>query len=214
VSYGKFQAAIFDYGGVMAKSPLGRIEMLATQFKADKEAIIQLILGENADFDNPWFEAECGRQPLDKTFAEKMQKIFDQHDLLFNLEVFRSWVADAVNEPDLIMEELVLELKESEIKVALLTNSVPEFWPVIERTIDTKLFDCIIDSSVAGFRKPDKRIYELASIGLNVQPSSCVMIDDLAHNIDGAQNAGMQGVLFTTSEKTKLTVLKYFRSLD
>ena len=198
----------------MAKSPLGRIEMLATQFKADKETITQLILGENADFDNPWFEAECGRQPLDKTFAEKMQKIFDQHDLLFNLEVFRSWVADAVNEPDLIMEELVLELKESEIKVALLTNSVPEFWPVIERTIDTKLFDCIIDSSVAGFRKPDKRIYELASIGLNVQPSSCVMIDDLAHNIDGAQNAGMQGVLFTTSEKTKLTVLKYFRSLD
>ena len=198
----------------MAKSPLGRIEMLATQFKADKETIIQLILGENADFDNPWFEAECGRQPLDKTFAEKMQKIFDQHDLLFNLEVFRSWVADAVNEPDLIMEELVLELKESEIKVALLTNSVPEFWPVIEKTIDTELFDCIIDSSVAGFRKPDKRIYELASIGLNVQPSSCVMIDDLAHNIDGAQSAGMQGVLFTTSEKTKLTVLRYFRSLD
>ena len=32
----------------MAKSPLGRIEMLATQFKADKETIIQLILGENA----------------------------------------------------------------------------------------------------------------------------------------------------------------------
>ena len=198
----------------MAKSPLGRIEMLATQFKADKETIIQLILGENADFDNPWFEAECGRQPLDETFAEKMQMIFNQHDLLFNLEFFRSWVADAVNEPDLIMEELVLELKESEIKVALLTNSVPEFWPVIEKTIDTGLFDCIIDSSVVGFRKPDKRIYELASIGLNVQPSSCVMIDDLAHNIDGAQNAGMQGVLFTTSEKTKLTVLKYFRSLD
>ena len=63
MSHGKFQAAIFDYGGVMAKSPLGRIEMLATQFKADKETIIQLILGENADFDNPWFEAECGRQP-------------------------------------------------------------------------------------------------------------------------------------------------------
>ena len=188
--------------------------MLATQFNADKETIIQLILGENADFVNPWFEAECGRQPIDETFAGKMQKIFNQHDLLFNLEFFRSWVADAVNEPDLIMKELVLELKESEIKVALLTNSVPEFWPVIEKTIDTGLFDCIIDSSAVGFRKPDKRIYELASIGLDVQPSSCVMIDDLAHNIHGAQKAGMQGVLFTTSEKTKLTVLKYFRPLD
>ena len=119
----------------MAKSPLGRIEMLATQFRSDKKALTQLILGENADFDNPWFEAECGRQPLDEIFAEKMQKIFNQHDLVFNLEVFRSWVIDAVNEPDPIMEELVLELKELEIKVALLTNSVPEFWPVIENRI-------------------------------------------------------------------------------
>tara|TARA_Y100001970_G_scaffold163653_1_gene199996 strand:+ start:2234 stop:2878 length:645 start_codon:yes stop_codon:yes gene_type:complete len=214
VSLGKFQAAIFDYGGVMAKSPLGRIEMLATQFRSDKKALTQLILGENADFDNPWFEAECGRQPLDEIFAEKMQKIFNQHDLVFNLEVFRSWVIDAVNEPDPIMEELVLELKELEIKVALLTNSVPEFWPVIENTIETGLFDCIIDSSVVGFRKPDKRIYELASKGLSVQTSSCIMIDDLAHNIEGAQNAGMQGVLFTTPEETKLSVLRYFRGLD
>ncbi len=198
----------------MAKSPLGRIEMLATQFRSDKKALTQLILGENADFDNPWFEAECGRQPLDEIFAEKMQKIFNQHDLVFNLEVFRSWVIDAVNEPDPIMEELVLELKELEIKVALLTNSVPEFWPVIENTIETGLFDCIIDSSVVGFRKPDKRIYELASKGLSVQTSSCIMIDDLAHNIEGAQNAGMQGVLFTTPEETKLSVLRYFRGLD
>ncbi len=195
----------------MAKSPLGRIEMLATQFRADKQTIIQLILGENADFDNPWFEAECGRQPLDETFAEKMQKIFNQHELIFNLEFFRSWVADAINEPDLIMEELVHELKESKIKVALLTNSVPEFWPVIEKTINTRLFDCIIDSSVVGFRKPDKRIYEFASRVLSVRTSSCVMIDDLTHNIEGAQNAGMQGVLFTTPEETKLSVLKYFR---
>jgi len=185
--------------------------MLATQFRADKQTIIQLILGENADFDNPWFEAECGRQPLDETFAEKMQKIFNQHELIFNLEFFRSWVADAINEPDLIMEELVHELKESKIKVALLTNSVPEFWPVIEKTINTRLFDCIIDSSVVGFRKPDKRIYEFASRVLSVRTSSCVMIDDLTHNIEGAQNAGMQGVLFTTPEETKLSVLKYFR---
>ena len=195
----------------MAKSPLGRIEMLATQFRADKQTIIQLILGENADFDNPWFEAECGRQPLDETFAEKMQKIFNQHELIFNLEFFRSWVADAINEPDLIMEELVHELKESKIKVALLTNSVPEFWPVIEKTINTRLFDCIIDSSVVGFRKPDKRIYEFASRALSVRTNSCVMVDDLTHNIEGAQNAGMQGVLFTTPEETKLSVLKYFR---
>ena len=140
-----------------------------------------------------------------------MQKIFNQHELIFNLEFFRSWVADAINEPDLIMEELVHELKESKIKVALLTNSVPEFWPVIEKTINTRLFDCIIDSSVVGFRKPDKRIYEFASRVLSVRTSSCVMIDDLTHNIEGAQNAGMQGVLFTTPEETKLSVLKYFR---
>ena len=171
----------------MAKSPLGRVEMLADHFGAGKEMIMGLILGQNSADDNPWFDAECGHQPLNEDFGQRMQKIFNNHNLTFDLSYFRAWVADAVNEPDLGMERIVNQLKEDGIKVGLLTNSVPEFWPVIERTINTKLFDCIVDSSKVGLRKPDERIYELTARKLGMSTSSCVMIDDLHHNVKGAE---------------------------
>tara|TARA_B100001758_G_C18220353_1_gene509914 strand:- start:55 stop:693 length:639 start_codon:yes stop_codon:yes gene_type:complete len=206
-----FKAAIFDYGGVMAKSPLGRVEMLADHFGAGKEMIMGLILGQNSADDNPWFDAECGHQPLNEDFGQRMQKIFNNHNLTFDLSYFRAWVADAVNEPDLGMERIVNQLKEDGIKVGLLTNSVPEFWPVIERTINTKLFDCIVDSSQVGVRKPDERIYELTARKLGMSTSSCVMIDDLHHNVKGAEKTGMAGILFISSKQTEEAINNYFR---
>lgn len=195
----------------MAKSPLGRVEMLADHFGAGKEMIMGLILGQNSADDNPWFDAECGHQPLNEDFGQRMQKIFNNHNLTFDLRYFRSWVADAVNEPDLGMERVVNQLKEDGIKVGLLTNSVPEFWPVIERTINTKLFDCIVDSSQVGVRKPDERIYELTARKLGMSTSSCVMIDDLHHNVKGAEKTGMAGILFTSSKETEEAIKNYFR---
>jgi len=205
-----FKAAIFDYGGVMAKSPLGRVEMLADHFGAGKEMIMGLILGQNSADDNPWFDAECGLQPLNEDFGQRMQKIFNNHNLTFDLSYFRAWVADAVNEPDLGMERVVKQLKEEGIKVGLLTNSVPEFWPVIEQTINTKLFDCIVDSSQVGIRKPDERIYKLTARKLGMQTNSCVMIDDLEHNIKGAEQAGMAGILFSSAEETEYAIKRFF----
>ena len=195
----------------MAKSPLGRVEMLADHFGARKEMIMGLILGQNSADDNPWFDAECGHQPLNEDFGQRMQKIFNNHNLTFDLSYFRAWVADAVNEPDLGMERIVNQLKEDGIKVGLLTNSVPEFWPVIERTINTKLFDCIVDSSQVGVRKPDERIYELTARKLGMSTSSCVMIDDLHHNVKGAEKTGMAGILFTSSKETEEAIKNYFR---
>ena len=194
----------------MAKSPLGRVEMLADHFGAGKEMIMGLILGQNSADDNPWFDAECGHQPLNEDFGQRMQKIFNNHNLTFDLSYFRAWVADAVNEPDLGMERVVKQLKEEGIKVGLLTNSVPEFWAVIERTINTNLFDYIVDSSQVGIRKPDERIYELTARKLGVSTSSCVMIDDLYHNIKGAEQAGMAGILFTSAEETEYAIKRFF----
>jgi len=194
----------------MAKSPLGRVEKLATEFKADKDTIIRLILGEDSNLDNPWFDAERGSQPLDKVFAQRMQIIFDEHGLIFDLDYFRSWVSDAVNEPDPEMEQLLRRLKASGVRVALLTNSVPEFWTVIQETINTEIFDCVVDSSKVGLRKPEMKIYELVAEKLGVKTASCIMIDDLEHNIEGAKRAGMEGVLFTTSEETSRNVLRCF----
>ena len=58
----------------MAKSPLGRVEMLADHFGAGKEMIMGLILGQNSADDNPWFDAECGRQPLMKILVKECRR--------------------------------------------------------------------------------------------------------------------------------------------
>ena len=207
------QAAIFDYGGVMSFSPLWRVELLADAMQVPKEIFSKIIFGgAHSDKENPWHEAECGRQPLNIKFAEKMQKRLAPYGATFDLDFFLPWVSEAENDPDPAMIEVVNELRQAGYRLALLTNAVREFRPVIEKTVPIyDLFDVIIDSSEVGMRKPDKEIYDLTSQKLAVESHQCLMIDDLIANVHGAENAGMQGLLFTTSDETAAAIRHTFQ---
>lgn len=65
----------------------------------------------------------------------------------------------------------------------------------------TDYFDVVILSSEVGLVKPDVRIYNLASEKLGLKPEECVFIDDIQANADGAQNAGMQAITYTSYSK-------------
>ena len=207
------KAAIFDYGGVMSFSPLWRVKLLADAMKVPKEIFSKIIFGgSQSEQENPWHEAECGRQPLDSTFAKKMQERLAPYGATFDLDFFLPWVAEAENEADPAMISVVEELRKAGYRLALLTNAVREFRPVIEKTIRTSdLFDVIVDSSEVGMRKPDKEIYDLTSNRLGVENSQCLMIDDLIANVQGAENAGMQGLQFTTSDETAASIRNTFQ---
>ena len=197
----------------MAKSPIGRVHMLARELNTDPELVISLLLGESSDYLNPWFEAECGRQPLDQVFEEKMQKICDPFGITFRLDIFLPWVTEAINYADEEMSETVRWLKSKDIPVALLTNSVPEFRSVIEKTIPIHdLFNVIVDSSEVGYRKPDRKIYEITAGRLGVQESACLMVDDLEHNVFGARQTGMTALNFKDSLKVKKKIFALFNS--
>ncbi len=56
------------------------------------------------------------------------------------------------------------------------------------------VFRVIVNSSRVGVAKPDERIYRLAAEQMGVEPSACVHIDDLAHNVEGARQAGFYGI--------------------
>jgi len=55
-------------------------------------------------------------------------------------------------------------------------------------------FKVIVNSSRVGMAKPDARIYHLAAERIGAEPSACVHIDDLPHNVEGAREAGFQGI--------------------
>ena len=93
------------------------------------------------------------------------------------------------------MTELIRSLR-PQYKVAMLSNIGPgvmdELFPESERP---ELFDAVILSSEAGVVKPNREAFELAAQRLSLSPKECVMIDDLPVNVEGAQMAGMQGII-------------------
>ena len=53
------------------------------------------------------------------------------------------------------------------------------------------LFHHVIESSKAGIRKPDPRIYQMMVEKLGVDPRQCVYLDDLGINLKPAREMGM-----------------------
>ncbi|MNX51157.1 Fructose-1-phosphate phosphatase YqaB [compost metagenome] len=72
-----------------------------------------------------------------------------------------------------------------------------------------ELFDTVVLSSDIGMTKPSPDIFEFAAHRLGVQPEECLMIDDLLGNIQGAERAGMKGVVYSTFEQATSSIEDY-----
>ena len=59
------------------------------------------------------------------------------------------------------------------------------------------LFDCVIESSKEGIRKPDPRFYEIACEIVGVAPAQAVFLDDLGVNLKPARAMGMHTIKVT-----------------
>jgi len=63
-----------------------------------------------------------------------------------------------------------------------------------------QLFDVVVLSGEEGVTKPSPEIYAICAERLGVDATDCVMIDDIADNVAGADIAGMKGILFENNE--------------
>lgn len=97
--------------------------------------------------------------------------------------------------------ELATSLK-SRYKIGLLSNigneTMDSLFPADERKT---IFDAFILSSDVGLIKPSREIYNVTAEQLDEQPEDCLMIDDIPANVEGAKQAGMQALLFTTNQQ-------------
>lgn len=74
-------------------------------------------------------------------------------------------------------------------------------------------FDHVIESSKAGIRKPDPRIYQLMCTTIGVAPAACVYLDDLGINCKPAAALGMKAIK-VVSEAQALDDLSRALGLD
>ncbi|HEX5158214.1 MAG TPA: HAD family phosphatase [Ktedonobacterales bacterium] len=85
-------------------------------------------------------------------------------------------------------------------RTAILTNSFLGAREQEEQRYGfTSMVELAIYSHEEGVRKPDPRIYGIASERLGVPPAEIVFLDDLPENIDAARAFGMQAILFTST---------------
>ena len=107
----------------------------------------------------------------------------------------------------------ILKYLDSKYKLHIITNGFQEVQnlKLINSGID-KFFKTVTNSEMAGVKKPNQKIFQLAINKANADFNSSVMIgDNLEADILGALNVGMDAILFNYH---KITVPKEVNSIN
>ena len=197
------EAVIWDFGGVFTTSPFEAFN----RYEAEKglpRDLIRRVNATNPDT-NAWALFE--RNEID---ASRFDALFLEESTALGHPVRGADVLPLLSGQ--LRPRMVAALKacKARFKVGCITNNVvSEHSPgqdAGQRMAGAMaqvmpLFDAIIESSKAGVRKPDPRIYLMMCDLLAVQPEACVYLDDLGINCKPAAGLGMQAIKVTTEDQ-------------
>jgi len=101
----------------------------------------------------------------------------------------------------------LLSMIKNRYKLILLSNTDVERFGLIKKKFpEIFIFDDYVLSYEVGYMKPHPRIYKEALAKAQARAEECVFLDDLAENIEGARDVGMNAILYGphTDLKTEL----------
>lgn len=195
-----FRAVIFDFGGVITSSPFEAFNRLEAERGLPKDSV-RRINATNPD-DNAWarFErAEIDAAAFDTAFAAEAAAL---GLALTGADVIACLAGDV--RPRMV--DALDALKAAGYAIGCITNNVragkgsamvfddaraAEIAAIMAR------FDHVIESSKAGVRKPDPRIYQMMCDALALEPAGCIYLDDLGVNCKPAAAIGMAAIKVT-----------------
>jgi len=198
----EIEAIVCDFGGVLT-TPLLQ-SFMAFQ---DETGISTETLGKGmqaateANGDNPLFEMERG----EITEAAFLELLTDHLEPLLGhrpeMHRFKEIYFEALD-PNPPMIELMRELKGEGYTMAMLTNNVREWEPLWRSMLPVdEIFETVVDSGFVGCRKPESRIYELTLERIGYPADTCLFVDDVLVNVEGARKAGLHAVHFQDNEQ-------------
>jgi putative hydrolase of the HAD superfamily len=199
-----FNTVIFDFGGVITTSPFEAFNRMEATRGLPKD-FVRSVNARNPD-DNAWakFErAECNAAEFDALFAAEALALGHELD---GASVIACLSGDI--RPNMVAALDVLKSKG--FALGCITNNVPSGKGAGMAGSDEKAaaiaavmgrFDHIIESSKAGVRKPDPRIYAMMCEALAVVPSQCIYLDDLGINCKPAAAMGMAAIKVTSGDQ-------------
>jgi putative hydrolase of the HAD superfamily len=194
---------IFDFGGVITSSPFEAFNRMEAE-RGLPQDFVRRVNSTNPD-DNAWakFErAEIDVDGFDAAFAAEAEAM--GHSL-----VGASVIACLAGDIRPYMVTALDRLKAAGFGIGCITNNVKagrgagmarDADKAAAVTAIMARFDHVIESSKAGVRKPDPRIYQMMCGLFSVEPSACIYLDDLGINCKPAAVLGMHAIKVTDGE--------------
>jgi len=194
-------AVLWDFGGVFTTSPFEAFNRYEAERGLPAD-LIRRVNSVNPDT-NAWARlerAEMTAADFDAAFLQEAEALGHPvrgQDVLALLSGdVRPRVVDALK-----------TCKAAGLKVGCITNNAPTGKGAGMARSEEKArqvadilaqFDHVIESSKAGVRKPDPRIYMMMCEHLGVEPGACVYLDDLGINLKPARELGMTTIKVTS----------------
>lgn len=193
----KFKAVIFDFGGVFVQSPVLNFAKFERAHDLPDKFIGGVIKsnlhkGAFARFER----SEISVDEFDGLFAEETRQA--------GFEISGRKLLSMLHQLE-FHETMIIALKTVQgagLKTGCITNNMPgdamgwenddDYQERIHKIIGS--FDHVIESSKAGVRKPEPKIYEMMCEAINIAPEQCIFLDDLGVNLKPAQVMGMETI--------------------
>jgi putative hydrolase of the HAD superfamily len=192
----RFDAVIFDFGGVYTASPFAALEEAAREMGADPREALDIVFGPyDRDTDHPWHRLERGELGLGDARAAIMALGLERGIELDPIKMLMRMGGGGGAREAVVSR--TRELRKQGYKTGLLTNNAREFRAGWTRLLPIdELFDAVVDSSEVGMRKPNPAIFHHALVQVgNVPAARCIFLDDHPGNVAAAERVGMRGVL-------------------
>src|SRR5438128_9331359 len=179
-----YRAVLFDLGGVVVGSPLEAIARYEVEQGIPAGFVNRVVVTTGAA--GAWSRLERGELTLD-AFYPAFERDCAAAGHAIDARAMMARVAE-VTVPRPAMLEAIRRIRARGLLAAAVTNN----W-ITEGEGTGVLrphFDAFVESAVAGVRKPDPRIYELACAELRIAPPEAVMLDDIGANLKTARASG------------------------
>lgn len=197
----QFRAVVFDFGGVITSSPFEAFNRLEEERGLPADFIRRV--NATNPHTNAWaqFErAEIDARRFDVLFEAEAEA---QGHRLEGRAVLA--VLSGAIRPEMV--RALDQLRRAGFRLACITNNVPSSHGAgMARSGEARdayeqvfvRFEHVIESSKAGVRKPDPRIYTMMCERLRLAPADCIYLDDLGINCKPAAALGMAAIKVTS----------------
>jgi putative hydrolase of the HAD superfamily len=189
---------VSDFGGVLTSPLMSAFNRVQDDLDIPVEAYGTAMAHSLAhDGVHPLFALERGEITEAEFLARLQRGLAAELGRDVSLHGFGAQLLEGLHPNRELFDRFAALRRERGLRFALCTNNVREWEPLWRAKLPIDdVFEVVVDSAFVGTRKPEPEIYAITLERLGLPAEACAFLDDLEVNVDGARNAGMQGVVY------------------